>query len=1444
MQAAAQSADSLGQGVNEAEVEVTSLSELGSLAIDALNLFIDNQDPPAAAAGAGSDSSKWAGAASEADSGPTLFPPSVIEHEDRDLELEEPFAGPTGLEYPGDTEIHPLDSPTAEGHPAPVDEHSLGNTQDTQPSPDQDHPVPEEATSASADAPNSTDQGDLAPAEEGPEEFVPPETLIAQASSTPNSPPLSTNNLFDPLGEDEESSAEDAVEEGIAQRIQEQYDLEAALEESARIAGVEPEPADLGVGEAAAIGAGKGERDRTRRRGCRAGAKHVAGRENLSYGQTCEYIRAQLGDSTYARFGRRFNLPHIPPHVARKQYPEWFGYVLRHSERWASDAEGELLPVDTITRWATILPELWQFLYSIDSTLLQGIPQPKYRLPRGYWSSDHPFVPLRHVRSTDTKVAPPRTVFNSGSTASSSAAPPRTDRSRSAAPKATSGSSSAVSAAIATAPWRPTLDRGQVPIVLTPRSQVEAKASKASAGKSVSKGIETKPESVAAGPKSKPAAASGAGASHSSSSLPVPPSPPPKVPPVPSPQAKGSTQVKAGATFVEVPKPSLPIRLPPPPKGPAPSPPTAADHQGGHQSVVPLEPPPSVPYGDTEPLDAPGPNEYSYRGPLKPMIPKWTRSNPEQIPVLRPVKAVPPVPPDADQLDMSALQQQDANLETLNNTVVHAKAHASSALGGAALRGELGQVLSHVMPENTAEEEEDVVVEEEEEEEGQGAASPEAPESDQDQPTTSAKAAASGAEPVRPVVMIPGPGAFIHRHLTPFRLRRTQWDREHEPSVPLEDAQDRVYDLDWSSTPQAEGDHLLPSSSTIHVSANADLYELDAEDSDNSDPEARSRRIRNLEDRTEDAGWLTWLEGHRPKTSQPSHPKPKLAEPASKRVRVVLTPDALKRAPPITPPHVRQVIIVPKNKPKGASVAAGPRVPVHEPQLSTATETVFVPSHPPQPPPQAREAAQASATPIAPPVSQPPVAKASGSQSTPPPVVSIESSSASPPPARPPSKARPVRSRSPPTKVKPPPPEARQLSAEAKRRAFEAFEERNRPVHVETDSAGKPLPAGARVPVGAGITAAAPSDPTPPGGGDDDQGEPSTPRTPKTPPKPRSPDRPPSQHATSGLPYKTPPGSLTGRSASWERNPGRQPEPAPPRPVTPKRKPPPPNPYPYPYGKPAGVPSVPHDTTWASQAASSTAAPNVLDNSWWVPKAASRADSHEEPPSGGRLAPHRPPSGSPASDTPRSVQPTTRYQPNPLPRLFGQQLANPHTLVPPQAGVFEVGLDWHKVLDTMLTPVRTPTNLLTDRLKQLESLPARITIISFTGAGDRYDSTIQEIDSFRDQCRASGCQMGGGFYLTNEKTGRGGKAELVSRLRIRAFMDDRADILAEIRRTGCFAMGYQARDYPTEPSGAIQVLTDYIWSHLAHWDAHHPLQAFVLQQYSGQGGRGGGRRRR
>ncbi|CAK9002839.1 unnamed protein product [Durusdinium trenchii] len=340
MQAAAPSADSWGAGKGVAEVEVTSLSELGSQAVDALNLFVDNQDPPAAAAGAGSDSSRWAGAASSAGSGPTIFPPSVMEHEDRDLELEEPFAGPADQEVLDDAEANPFDSPTAEGQQAPVVEHSLGDTQ-VHPSPDQDHPVPEETTSASANAPNLADQGDPAPAEEEPEEFVPPETLIAQASPTPNSPPLFTNNLFDPLGEDEDSSAEEAVNEEIAQRIQEQYDLETALKESAQAAGVEPEPADLGIGEAAATGAGRGERDRTRRRGCRAGAKRVAGRENLSYGTTCEYISAQLGDSTYARFGRRFNLPHIPPQVARRQYPEWFGYVLRHSDRTVFNSDSK-----------------------------------------------------------------------------------------------------------------------------------------------------------------------------------------------------------------------------------------------------------------------------------------------------------------------------------------------------------------------------------------------------------------------------------------------------------------------------------------------------------------------------------------------------------------------------------------------------------------------------------------------------------------------------------------------------------------------------------------------------------------------------------------------------------------------------------------------------------------------------------------------------------------------------------------------------------------------------------------------------------------------------------------------------------------------------------------------------------------------------------------------
>ena len=118
-----------------------------------------------------------------------------------------------------------------------------------------------------------------------------------------------------------------------------------------------------------------------------------------------------------------------------------------------------------------------------------------------------------------------------------------------------------------------------------------------------------------------------------------------------------------------------------------------------------------------------------------------------------------------------------------------------------------------------------------------------------------------------------------------------------------------------------------------------------------------------------------------------------------------------------------------------------------------------------------------------------------------------------------------------------------------------------------------------------------------------------------------------------------------------------------------------------------------------------------------------------------------------------SIDTNLRWVSTKPPRLFGQQLADVHSLVSPIADVFEIGLDWHHVLDTMLTPMKTPTQALTDRLKILESVPARITIISFIGSGDRYDSAHAEMDIFRDQ--SLGCQRGGDFHLVKEKTGRG-----------------------------------------------------------------------------------------
>ena len=87
------------------------------------------------------------------------------------------------------------------------------------------------------------------------------------------------------------------------------------------------------------------------------------------------------------------------------------------------------------------------------------------------------------------------------------------------------------------------------------------------------------------------------------------------------------------------------------------------------------------------------------------MIPKWTRSNPEQIPVLRPVKAERCLLFVATPINS---HEQDDTLEPQSSDLAHAKADASNALGGAALRGDLEQALSQAKPEVTVEEEEDV----------------------------------------------------------------------------------------------------------------------------------------------------------------------------------------------------------------------------------------------------------------------------------------------------------------------------------------------------------------------------------------------------------------------------------------------------------------------------------------------------------------------------------------------------------------------------------------------------------------------------------------------------------------------------------------------------------------------------------------------------------------
>ena len=163
------------------------------------------------------------------------------------------------------------------------------------------------------------------------------------------------------------------------------------------------------------------------------------------------------------------------------------------------------------------------------------------------------------------------------------------------------------------------------------------------------------------------------------------------------------------------------------------------------------------------------------------VVPHRTKSNPEQIPILRPAHLVPHAPPDSAQLDMSVMHSQDQALEPQSTDLALAKARASSALGGAALNGLLEHILRGEQ-EQYSEEEEEVEVEEEEKGPEQKAAPHGAPALPEEQPELEStasvdaassegplesEAAASGAEPSRPPVnLTPGPGAFIHWHLT------------------------------------------------------------------------------------------------------------------------------------------------------------------------------------------------------------------------------------------------------------------------------------------------------------------------------------------------------------------------------------------------------------------------------------------------------------------------------------------------------------------------------------------------------------------------------------------------------------------------------------------------------------------------------------------------------
>ena len=122
-------------------------------------------------------------------------------------------------------------------------------------------------------------------------------------------------------------------------------------------------------------------------------------------------------------------------------------------------------------------------------------------------------------------------------------------------------------------------------------------------------------------------------------------------------------------------------------------------------------------------------------------------------------------------------------------------------------------------------------------------------------------------------------------------------------------------------------------------------------------------------------------------------------------------------------------------------------------------------------------------------------------------------------------------------------------------------------------------------------------------------------------------------------------------------------------------------------------------------------------------------------------------------------------------------------------GKVTVGLDWHQVISPHgVDRYCYPTPLLVLQLRELaEDYNIQYWVVSFTGhSGAR--QAKQDISTFVAACVSIHGLPFCGFRITKAPIGPWGKAAIVPELGIQLFVDDRPDIVNEVKRTGIFTL--------------------------------------------------------